>query len=65
MSTTLNVVEPEMVLLSILSGLLPATTYDVVLVAYTGAGGGSGPAVQLQTQESGKHKSSKGHSSIY
>lgn len=54
-STTLNVVEPEMVLLSILSGLVPATTYDVVLVAYTSAGGGSGSAVQLQTLESGMY----------
>ena len=52
-STTLNVVEPEMVLLSILNGLVPATTYDVVLVAYTSAGGGNGTAVQLQTLESG------------
>ena len=52
-STTLSVVEPEMVLLSILNGLVPATTYDVVLVAYTSAGGGNGTAVQLQTLESG------------
>ena len=51
-STTLNVVEPEVVLLSALSGLVPATTYDVALVAYTSAGGGSGSAVQLQTLES-------------
>ena len=51
-STTLNVVEPEVVLLSALSGLVPATTYDVVLVAHTNAGGGSGSAVQLQTLES-------------
>ena len=54
-STTLNVVEPEVVLLSALSGLVPATTYDVVLVAYTSAGGGSGSAVQLQTLESGMY----------
>ena len=54
-STALNVIEPEMVLLSILSGLVPATTYNVVLVAYTSAGGGSGSAVQLQTLESGKY----------
>ena len=52
-STTLNVVEPEMILLSILNGLVPATTYDVVLVAYTSAGGGNGTALQLQTLESG------------
>lgn len=53
-STTLNVVQPEMVLLSTLRGLEPATTYSVVLTAYTSGGGGSGTAVLLQTEESGK-----------
>ena len=54
-STTLNAEEPEVVLLSILSGLVPATTYAVVITAYTIGGGGSGSAVQLQTDESGKY----------
>ena len=53
-STMLNVEQPEMVLLSSLSGLEPATTYSVVLTAYTSEGAGQGPPVLLKTDESGE-----------
>ena len=53
-SAALSVVEPEMVLLSTLSGLEPATTYSIVLNAYTSGGVGSGSAVLLDTDESGE-----------
>ena len=52
---TLNVRQPEMVLLSVLSDLVPATTYSLVLTAYTSGGVGSGPAVLLQTEESSEY----------
>ena len=53
-NTMMNVREPEAVLLSVLSGLVPATTYSVVLTAYTSGGAGSGQPVLLQTGESGE-----------
>ena len=62
---TLNVRQPETVLLSVLSGLVPATTYSVVLTAYTSGGAGSGPAVLLQTGESGEYFVYKYHQLVY
>lgn len=53
MTVSLDVMEPEMVLLTIANGLQPATTYDVVLTAFTSGGMGSGPITQLTTEEAG------------
>jgi hypothetical protein len=49
----LAVGEPEMVLLAVANGLVPATTYDVVLFAFTSGGARSGLPTQLTTGESG------------
>lgn len=54
-TTALNIRQPETVLLSVLSDLVPATTYSLVLTACTSGGAGSGPAVLLQTEESGEY----------
>ncbi len=51
--TTLEVQEPETALLATLSGLEPATTYSVTLLAYTRVGAAAGPPVLLPTDESG------------
>ena len=45
---------PEMVLLVVARGLAPATTYSAVLNASTSGGTGTGPTVQLATEESGE-----------
>ena len=51
---TVDVTEPEMPLLVTLTALSPATTYSLVLTAYTTAAGGSGFPVALTTMESGE-----------
>ena len=52
-TASLDVTEPEMVLLAVASVLQPATTYDVILTAFTIGGMGSGPTTQLTTEEAG------------
>ena len=51
---TVEVREPEMVLMATLTGLEPATTHSVYLTAYTAAGGGNGSAIAFVTLESGE-----------
>ena len=51
---TVEVQEPEMVLMATLTGLEPATTYSIFVTAYTTAGGGTGPATAIATLESGE-----------
>ena len=51
---TVEVQEPEMVLMATLTGLEPATTYSISVTAYTTAGGGTGPAIAIATLESGE-----------
>lgn len=50
---TVSVDIPEMVLIAVASQLQPATTYSVVLMALTSGGIGTGPAVELTTNQSG------------
>lgn len=50
---TVSVDIPEMVLIAVASQLQPATTYSVVLMALTSGGVGTGPAVELTTNQSG------------
>lgn len=54
--STLTIDTPEMVLVGVLEGLEPATTYSAVLTAYTDGGSGSGSPVDLLTSESGERK---------
>ncbi len=58
-TTTLEIQDPEVALLSTLTGLEPATTYSITLWAYTLAGRGGGTPVQLMTNESGEPAISK------
>ncbi len=45
---------PEMVLMATLSGLEPATCYQVTSTAFTRGGGASGPPTLASTRESGE-----------
>lgn len=51
---TVEVQEPEMILMATLTGLEPATTHSLYLTAYTAASGGTGSAVAIATLESGE-----------
>lgn len=51
---TVEVQEPEMVLVATLTGLEPATTHSLYLTAYTAASGGTGSAIAIATLESGE-----------
>ncbi len=44
---------PDMVLTATLSGLEPATSYELTSTAYTRGGGNSSPPTTASTQESG------------
>ena len=52
-TVALDVTEPDMVLQATADGLQPATTYDVILTAFTSGGVGSGPITELTTLEAG------------
>lgn len=52
---SLSVEVPEIVLLAVSNGLQPATTYAVMLTAFTRGGAGSGPITQLSTEEAGSY----------
>ncbi len=51
--SSLVVSSPEMVLVATLSGLEPATTYEVTATAFTRGGASTGPPTKLSTGEAG------------
>ena len=58
-TVSLSVEVPEMSLQALASELQPATTYSTRLTGYTQAGAGTGPSVELTTDESGKNVSNE------